>query len=527
MSGKKKLIGWSAAALLWLAYAAFGAFHLSPWAASWDEVDFVLALDRFDLLAMQPHAPGYPYFILGGRFMRLFTDDAVRALGLWNLLLVCSSAYPVYRIARRWTAPIYVCLTVALTLTVPMNWTLAVRPMSEGAALAILWWYLWTLVRLSERRTDVRWLAAAFVFGLLMGNRLSYAPFGLGLLLIWAAGWRDTELSVRRRTARALLWACTAIAFQMLWLAGIAAAEGGISGTMALMAGFGEGHFTQWGGGVTESGLPIGQRILQFIANNWLWTGMFAQSSILAVLAGILTTAKLVQRGRKTKNPAVNSVNDGQRDKLAAISAPSSVDASSPSTPEKQSEHPLTAAALVAACTLAYAAWALLGQNIAKPRHAAPLASLTLFALAVWALRSPHKRTITALAVLLTITQIAVGARLVTLQHEQRPAVYQLADSLNKLPALRTIVYTWEEERVLRYLNVHVQTVPIFTYDYFIADVAAQPSSRILLTGSVWEQFRKQRHLPDYRVRRIGVFHSDSRLDPAYGTIVLYEWNRG
>ncbi|TJY41895.1 glycosyltransferase family 39 protein [Cohnella pontilimi] len=498
MPGKRSQIGWAAAVVLGLAYAVFGAYHLSPWAAAWDEVDFVLALDRFDLLAMQPHAPGYPYFILGGRLMRFITEDPVRALGLWNLLLVCSSAYPIYRIARRWTAPVYACLAVALTLTLPMNWTLAVRPMSEGAALAILWWYLWTLVRVCEKGTGGRWLAAAFMFGLLMGTRLSYAPFGLGLLLVWILAWREREVSLRLRYSRAILWAGAAAAFQLLWVAGLAAAEGGIRGTMVLMAGFGEGHFTQWGGGVAQSGLPFRERFVRFVADNWLWSGMSAQSALLAVMAGLLAIAALVMYGKK---------------KSRAVAHP------------KRREQMLTAAGLIAACALAYAVWALLGQNIAKPRHAAPLASLTIFALGVWAVRS-RTRTVTALAVLFAAGQTAIGAHLVMLQHDQWPAVYQLADRLKDHPAPRTVVYTWEEERVLRYLNVPVQTVPIFTYEYFMADIAAQPSSRILLTGSVWEEFRRQSGLPESKVRLVGVFRSDPRLDPVYGTIPLYEWNR-
>jgi hypothetical protein len=113
---------------------------------------------------------------------------------------------------------------------------------------------------------------------------------------------------------------------------------------------------------------------------------------------------------------------------------------------------------------------------------------------------------------------------LVARQHAERPAIYRLADSLKAKPVPNTVVYTWEEERVLRYLNVPVQTTPIFTYDYFLADVNAQPGARILLTGIVWDEFRRQRSLPPSRVTRIASFSSDPRLDPVYGHIVLYEW---
>ena len=503
MHGSRAAAGWIVAALLGLTYAAFGVFHLSPWTASWDEVDFVLALDRFDLLAMQPHAPGYPYFVLGGRLMRLFTGDPALALGGWNLLLACSSAWPVYRIARRWVQPSRACLAAALVLTLPMNWTLAVRPMSEGAALALLWWFLWAAVRAAEKPANGRWVTAAFLFGLLMGTRLSYAPFGIALLIVWCTVWRpEVHTAWTRRTTRALGWAAAAAAFQLLWLAAVAAAEGGLAGTLRLFAGFGEGHFAQWGGGVAQSGMPFGERVWRFAADNWLWTGTFARFAPLAVSAGLLlvwTAWGLRRRLTTFRRPSM-----GGFLRFAA-----------------------TPAGLLAICAIVYALWALLGQNIAKPRHAAPLAAMSMFALAVGALRIRTGRSVAfVLAALLAALQATEGARLVSLQQHERPAVYRLADYFGKQPDPSTILYTWEEERVLKHLNVPVQTRPIFTYEYFLAIVDAERTSRILLTGSVWEEFRRQSGVPESSVRQIAEFRSDPRLDPVYGTIKLYEWKR-
>nr|WP_232467183.1 hypothetical protein [Anoxybacillus flavithermus] len=61
--------------------------YASPFAATWDEVDFALALDRYDLLAMQPHFPGYPYFIFGGC---LFIYLSTILLKRWPFGTVCS-----------------------------------------------------------------------------------------------------------------------------------------------------------------------------------------------------------------------------------------------------------------------------------------------------------------------------------------------------------------------------------------------------------------------------------------------------
>lgn len=493
--------GWVIFTMLFIAYAAFGALHLSPWAASWDEVDFVLALDRFDLLAMQPHAPGYPYFVLGGRLIRSFIEDPVKAAGGWNLLLACTSAFAVYRIGRRWLTAPYACLAAAIVLTVPMNWTLAVRPMSDGAALSILWWYLWSLVRLAEKRSSGRWLVAALLFGLLMGTRLSYIPFGIGLFVVWVVVWRDARLTVAAKMAKLTGWAAAVAAFQFLWVFAVGAAEGSLAETLRLFMGFGEGHFTEWGGGVAHPGLPLGERIWRFAADNWLWTGLFARSAWLAATAVLLLAWTVwAAYGRRPRN-------HWSVVRLRRF-------ADSP-------------AGILIVCAIAYALWALLGQNIAKTRHIAPLAAMSIFALAVCAGRSKAAKPVTVvLLALLALVQTAEGTHLVVLQNKEEPAVYQLADALDRQGGSTTVLYTWEEERVLRYLNVPVETRPIFTYAYFLANIEAEPRSRILLTGSVWEEFRKQADLPDSKVRLLGTFRSDARLDPVYGSIELYEWIR-
>lgn len=499
------------AIVLLTAYAFFGFSRLSPWAAAWDEVDFALALHRFDLLAMQPHAPGYPYFILGGRFMRFFAVDPVKALGLWNLTLAVASAWPLYALASRWLRPWYAWLAALLVLTVPLSWTFALRPMSEGAALALLWWYLWTLARAAERRTTRSWIAAAFVFGLLMGTRLSYFPFGFGLFLLWLPFGKN-----RATWTAAIGMVAAAAAFQAVWLAGLAATEGGLRGFSVLMEAFAAGHFGSWGGGVAADPMPLHERFIRFLWDNLLNGALFARTAVLGALFVCLAAAAgaacfIGFRARRSE-----SVRTGIWSMLRM---------------------PGTVLLLGSA---AYLLWGLLGQNIAKPRHAAPIADLLLFGLAVLAMR-PGTKVVriagTAVAVALLAGQAAVGGSLATKQRDEEPAVYQLADWLSDAARKsggghETTVYTWEEERVLRYLHVPVTTRAIFTYDYFRAEAEADPERRILLTGAVVDGFRQQ--LADRGetesldvIGPIAVFRSDERLDPVYGTISLWEWSTG
>jgi hypothetical protein len=61
---------------------------INPYTSSWDQVDFALAVKRYDLMAMQPHFPGYPFFILGGKFIHLFMMDPSKALTIFNIFFM-------------------------------------------------------------------------------------------------------------------------------------------------------------------------------------------------------------------------------------------------------------------------------------------------------------------------------------------------------------------------------------------------------------------------------------------------------
>lgn len=74
--------------------------NLNSFASTYDQVDFALALERYDLLAMQPHFPGYPYFILGGYLVHLWVQDKAASLTLFNILLYTSAMIPMYKISR-------------------------------------------------------------------------------------------------------------------------------------------------------------------------------------------------------------------------------------------------------------------------------------------------------------------------------------------------------------------------------------------------------------------------------------------
>jgi hypothetical protein len=525
--------------LLWTAYSLL---HLSPFAATWDEVDFVLALNRFDLLAMQPHFPGYPYFVLAAMVSHHFVSDPVYAYGVENVLLTASSAVPIWLISRRMMTPGWSAVLVLNVMTSPYLWLQALRPMSEAAGIALLWWFLWSWWRAMERGSWGRTALALCLFGLLMGVRLSFAAWGLALVWLLIARCAAWHREGKRVLPRIIGFGAAAAAFQLLWLAGLALSEGGVIGFAKLAVAFTEGHFSDWGGGVTAADhMSFAERVFRFAGDNLLWSGMFAQSMPLLAAAAALLLAAVLRAGSSAPLRGSEDNLPPWRERAAAwLRRPA-----------------LPGALAVLACV--YGVWALLAQNIDKPRHITPLIGL-MWMLLLTVFRAPPspqlapaspaapgqsrntvtvrgervRRALQAAGLLLAACVIAVqsmqGSVLAARQADEPPAVYQLAAMLSKEygagDANRAVVYTWEETRVLEYLHTPVASRQILTYSYFIADVKANPTGTILITDHVLNGFEAQVGSLRSKVKAVASFRSEALFDPVYHDITLYEWIR-
>src|SRR5207237_8433029 len=104
-----------------------------------DAINFALGLRQFDVAHHQPHPPGYPVYIAVGRLARAAMGDEARALGavsgvagafgLLALIALFDRIGP--RLAPRWTLA-----AALLTVTSPLYWVTAGRPLSDVAGLA-------------------------------------------------------------------------------------------------------------------------------------------------------------------------------------------------------------------------------------------------------------------------------------------------------------------------------------------------------------------------------------------------------
>lgn len=491
---------WGCLLVILMAFIFYWRLTNSPsFARSWDEVDFALALDHFDMLAMQPHFPGYPYFILGGMLFHSLIPDPIKSLAVFNIVITLLSCIPVYLLGRRKFSPLMSGVLTLFVNSASYLWIISVSPMSEALAISILWWFLWSIRRALENRALRFRILPLFFYSLLLGTRLSFFPFGLAMIFVWFQDFRH-----RRKGDNFFGWIviqiCTAVVFQLIWVAALAAGEGGIKGLISLSVGFIEGHFNQWGGAITSASYPFWHRLTVLLFDNFFWTGLAGRSVLAALALGVLVGIAFYKMFNLKKMTNVSfSYN-----------------------------------LLLTVLLIFYFIWALVGQNIDKPRHISPMIGIFCFLLFDVLVqkdnfncrtRSSHRQNLIIMMVLLvTGVQLHHGAVLVKRHAIEEPAAYKLSRELEKINS-PFIIYTWEEARIMDYLKVNYTHKRIFTYDLFLQEVKIRKNQRILLTNFVLAGFEKQAGSLQEKVTQIAVFQSDSLFDPVYHKIILYAWN--
>ena len=272
------ILGLSSLAVLYIFTIQLSS--LNPFVSSWDQVDFTLAMDRFDLRAMQPHFPGYPYFILGGLLTEFLVQTPNQALVLFNVLVYASSILPVYFLGSRIVSRSNAIVIAAVIYTASYPLIIVNQPMSEGAALAAFWWYFWSIAAAESRPAGKWMLLPLILFSVLLGIRLSYVPMGIGLVYLLYKKWAKREIVL----GGVIKYVSIAALFQLIWVGGLIISEGSLANFLELAFGFTGGHFQEWGGTSVTNELSIWARMKAFLFTNILWWGIFSRTTVLMVL---------------------------------------------------------------------------------------------------------------------------------------------------------------------------------------------------------------------------------------------------
>src|SRR6185503_4875355 len=167
-----------------------------------DSVNFALGVRDYDVARHQPHPPGYPVFIALAKAVHVIVPSEARALALVSVVAGALGVLALGALFRRLEgsrAPgVWWVAAIVVTMTAPLYWFTAARPLSDAAGLAaVLAVQAMTLGAASSRALA----GAAFAAGLAAGLRSQVVWLTLPLLTVKLLGPRYWLLDGRGLTA--------------------------------------------------------------------------------------------------------------------------------------------------------------------------------------------------------------------------------------------------------------------------------------------------------------------------------------
>jgi 4-amino-4-deoxy-L-arabinose transferase-like glycosyltransferase len=195
-----------------------------------DSVLFSLGTERYDLLALRPHAPGYPIFVaMGKALLPLVGHDANRAFtleaALWSGLAVAL----LYALARTWgsrRAALACALLFAVAPAFAFNGTIALSYTAEAAAMvgvALAAGHAW------RQPTPARLVALGAGWALAVGIRQSLLLFLAPMVAVALLGPAPRQAGGRVLARRVGIAAAAAVTLALSWLIPTVQATGGLA----------------------------------------------------------------------------------------------------------------------------------------------------------------------------------------------------------------------------------------------------------------------------------------------------------
>src|SRR4030042_5173794 len=173
----------------------------------WDSVQFALALDKYDITAHQPHPPGYFLYVMLGRLLHLFINDANTVFVSISVFFSGLTVVAIYYLGKEMYNKKTAILSALIALTSPNLWfhgEVALTYIVEAffsTAVALLCWrilkgehkYLWLSVLALGIAGGIRQNTTAFLFPLWLfsvkGVPLRKIILSFGLLTVVCLLW--------------------------------------------------------------------------------------------------------------------------------------------------------------------------------------------------------------------------------------------------------------------------------------------------------------------------------------------------
>ncbi len=165
---------------------------LSKWLEDWDSVQFALAMHHYSLTQGLPHPPGYPLYILLGRFFLLFTQNDNLALTLMSALLGSLAAVPLYLLTKELLDRKVAFWTNLVFLLIPVEWGLSEVALTNIPGQFFLLTLIYLLYHFRNNQQAIPIISLGF--GLLLGFRFTEFPIIVSLLALSLIRFRKLKL---------------------------------------------------------------------------------------------------------------------------------------------------------------------------------------------------------------------------------------------------------------------------------------------------------------------------------------------
>jgi hypothetical protein len=167
-----------------------------------DSVNFALGMRDYDVARHQPHPPGYPVFILLAKATQVVVPAEATSLALVSVIAGALGVVAMGRLFRRLegsrTHGVWWVAAIVVTMTAPLYWFTAARPLSDVAGLAAA---LAVQAMTLGAQSNGALARAAFAAGLAAGLRSQVVWLTLPLLMVKLLDTRRRMLDGRGLTA--------------------------------------------------------------------------------------------------------------------------------------------------------------------------------------------------------------------------------------------------------------------------------------------------------------------------------------
>jgi hypothetical protein len=178
-----------------IAATRFVALAKGPW--DWDEILFCMAVDDYDVVAHQPHPPGFPFYVFLARIARIFVASDFQSLQVVNVVAAMAVFPVMFAVARAFRFSFVAAFWASFLFAfLPNVWFYGGTAFSDEPAMVLFLGCIAAfLYAARNERTSTYLLGSALLACALMvrpqNAMVAFFPWGLATLrLVRARRWQ-------------------------------------------------------------------------------------------------------------------------------------------------------------------------------------------------------------------------------------------------------------------------------------------------------------------------------------------------